>query len=180
MPADAMFLPLVLMLAIAPIAAIDILYFHIYEFRLYRVPSARKEMLAHVARGLLVPAGALVLASFEPHGSWFWVIGLLTIADFAVDLVDVYLEPKSRAPLGGLPPLEYMIHIVGAFAAGAITVAYFVQGWSGRALPTALVDTTLPSWLVWQVRAAALGGIAVTLFELVMHIRHRLGGTAPP
>ena len=111
-------LPVILMLVVAPIGALDVLYFHIWKFRLYREPSARAETVTHLIRGFLFGAGAWLISSYRLDGAWFWAVAVVLLVDFVNEIADVALEGESRAPLGGLPTLESVIHIIGAtFAA---------------------------------------------------------------
>jgi hypothetical protein len=166
-------IPLLLMVAIAPIAAIDILYFHLWKFRLYQAPSARGETVTHLIRGTFFSTGAFLLSSYRLSGAWLWVVGVLFLLDFLNSLVDGALEHWSRAPLGGLPPLEYVIHILASSFAGGITVAYFMVGWSNGWMATGIspLGGTLPQWLVWQGWLLAAGGLVLTLIEGGLFLR---------
>jgi hypothetical protein len=165
---NAMALPLVLMSIAAPIGAVDAVYFHLWRFRLYAVPTARGEMVTHLVRGVTFAAGAYLLAQYRGGGAWFWLIGGLFAVDFVNNLVDTALEPRSRAAFGGLPTTEHIIHIVGATFAGAITISYFLTAWSNRAQPTELLSSrgTLPDWLILNGQTMAAGAALLTLVEL--------------
>lgn len=69
-PASNATLPVLIAVA-APIGGFDGLYFHAFKFELYREPSARGEVVTHVLRGWIMSAGAYLLASYRPQGSWF-------------------------------------------------------------------------------------------------------------
>ncbi len=164
-------LPLLLLIIVAPIGAIDILYFHLWRFRLYDAPTARGEMITHVIRGVVFVTIAALLALGRPVGVWFWVVAALALFDFVNTLADVYLERDSRAPMGGLPRAEYMVHIIGETFAGGVAVAFLLTGWAGRLLPTALAPATRPTWLTWQAWALVVGGAAMVLAELSLFVR---------
>jgi hypothetical protein len=172
--------PLAIMSAVAPIAAIDVLYFHLYKFRLYAHRASQLETVTHLARALLFGAAAFLLARGEPHGAWFWVIAGLAAADFGNNVADVLLEPRSRAPLGGLPPLEYAIHIVGATASGVIAGAWVIGGWPLASLPTELAPPgEVPAWLAANCHALYAGAAAMLLGEAALLIRAVLRARAP-
>ncbi len=176
-------LPILLMAIVAPIGALDVFWFHLYRFRLYAQPGSRAETVTHIARGLLFALGLLAMLTWRPVGTWYWVVGGLFVLDFANNVADVLLEPSSRRPLGGLPPLEYLIHVVGATAAGGITAAYFIAGWQLRLEDTALVPLAgdaLPAMLRWQGWAAAAGGLLVALLEAVLLARSVLASRRGP
>jgi hypothetical protein len=157
---------LLVMSIVAPIAAIDGLYFHIYKLRLYARPASQCETVTHLLRGALFATGAFLLARYEPRGAWFWVVTAVIALDFANNIADVILEPKSRAALGGLPPVEYVIHIIGATASGGIAALWIAIGHPLAALPTELApQTTLPGWLGTNGYVLAAGAVAMTIAE---------------
>ena len=178
-------LPLLLIAIVAPLGAIDIAYYHVWRFRLHDQPASRAETVTHLVRGALFASVSAVLTGYEPHGTWFWLIGGLLVLDFANSIADVALEPASRAPLGGLPPLEYVIHIVGSTFGGAVTLAYFALGWRLGEGPPALVPIAgaLPAWLLIDGALLAIGGAAMTLGEGFLFarsiLRRRGTGRAP-
>jgi hypothetical protein len=171
--------PLAIMSIAAPLAAIDVLYFHLYKFRLHAQPSSQLETVTHLMRVLLFGAAAFFLTHYEPRGAWFWVITGIAAADFLNNLADVLLEPRSRAPLGGLPPLEYVIHIVGATASGVIAGAWVIGGLPLASLPTELAPPgDVPSWLATNGHALYAGAAAMLLGEGALLIRARLRAPA--
>jgi hypothetical protein len=163
-----MSLPLILLVIVAPVGAIDMLYFHLWKFRLYSSPRSRAETVTHILRSLTVATLAWVLAHYRPSGAWFWIVGALFLIDFANSLVDVAIEPRSRAALGGVPGAESVIHTVGSTALGAIAALYFAVGWADRLLPTALtpVASQLSPLLVLQGEVVAVSGALLALLEL--------------
>ncbi|MDB4972208.1 MAG: uncharacterized protein JWN48_549 [Myxococcaceae bacterium] len=169
----SMTLPLAMLVIVAPIGGVDQLYFHLWRFRLYRVPSARAELASHLVRNALVACVAYLFATYRFGGAWFWAVGGLLVLDFLTGVVDTALEPRSRAPLGGVPALESVIHIVGSTFSGAITASYFLLGWADRLAPTALVpvDGSMPWWLVWQGRIVAAIAALLVLLELTLFAR---------
>ena len=88
------------------------------------------------------------------------------------NVLDVISEEKSRAPLGGLPRLEYLLHVVGASFAGAIALTFVATSWGNASEPTALAAAThAPRWLVLLGTADAAGAFASTLLEAVLYVR---------
>jgi hypothetical protein len=169
-------LPLLLMLAAAPIGSLDVIYYHLWKFRLYDVPTARAETVTHLLRGMLFSAGAYLIATYRFGGLWFWAVGALFLFDFVNNVIDVVLEPRSRRPLGGVPGPEQLIHVIGSSLTGAITVAFFVTAWRGRSAPTALLPAlgSMPDWLIVQGQVLATGGALLTLVELTLFLRSLL------
>jgi hypothetical protein len=170
---DNVFLiPILLMLLASPLGAFDVLYFHIFKFRLYARPESRTETLTHLMRSILFLASLILLVLYEPHGVWFWAVGSLFVFDFINNLADVYLEAQSRKQLGGLPLAESMIHIVGTTFAGAISISYFVLGARFSHLPTALIEQDVGALhiLVYvQAILSVFGGLAVTALESYLY-----------
>jgi hypothetical protein len=117
---------------------------------------------------LTVATLAWVLAHYRPTGTWFWIVGSLFLVDLVNSLVDVAIEPRSRAALGGVLGVESVIHTVGATALGAIAALYFALGWDDRLLPTSLASSLgeLSPFLVLQGELVAVSGALLTLLEL--------------
>jgi hypothetical protein len=165
-------LPLLFASIFAPLGALDIVWFHLWKFRLYDQPSARFETLTHLARGALYAAGALILTHYRPLGMWFWVTVALFAVDFINTLFDVISEQKSREPLGGLPHWEYVIHILGTTVEGGVALAFVATSWGNAAALTALAPATdVPPWLALLGTAGAVGAVGFTLFEGTLYVR---------
>jgi hypothetical protein len=166
MLSDPVSLPVLLMLIVAPLGGIDAVYFHLWKQRLYDLPSARKEMITHLFRDFLFGLGALIIFNFEPGGAWFWITGALFAFDFVNSIADVLLETESRAPLGGIPPVEYLVHTIGSTFSGAIMATYFVLGWRLQFLPTQLETRAgVPELVRWSGYLVVMSGMALTALE---------------
>jgi hypothetical protein len=164
--------PLAIMSVVAPLAAVDVLYFHLYKFRLHAHRASQLETVTHLLRTLLFGAAAFLLTRYEPRGAWVWVITGIAAADFLNNVADVILEPRSRAALGGLPPLEYAIHVVGATASGVIAGAWVIASWPATALPTELAPPgDVPAWLGANGHGLYIGAAAMLLGEGALLIR---------
>lgn len=176
-----MSLPLFLLVIVAPIGAIDMLYFHLWKYRLYASACSRSETVTHILRSLTVATLAWVLAHYRPTGTWFWIVGSLFLIDFVNSLVDVAIESRSRAAMGGVPGAESVIHTVGSTALGAIAALYFALGWNDRLLPTALtsLEGELSPFLVLQGELVAVSGALLTLLELALLLCSLAGRCLP-
>lgn len=171
---NEMYLLLLLMMIVAPLGAIDLIYFHIVKFKLHQHSESRMETVVHLVRGVLFSSGAFFLLNYKPTGIWFWMIGALFLLDFANSIVDVSIERRSRQAFGGIPTLEYIIHTIGSTFGGAITVAYFLQGWEYRLLPTALNSLpadTFPKLFSMNGNSLVIGGLVLTLLEATLLCR---------
>lgn len=170
LPASA--LPLVLMSIAGPLGAVDVVYFHLWKFRLYSLPSARAETVTHLFRGITFAAGAYLVATYRVSGAWFWLVGALFAFDFVNNVVDAALETRSRAELGGLPRTEYIVHIIGSTFAGAITIAFFITSWATHSEPTGLSSNRgiFPDWLILNGHLLATSAALLTLVELCLFL----------
>ncbi len=165
---------LLILTVAAPLGAFDVIYYHLWKFRLYARPESRPETVTHLLRGLLIGCGAILLAYGEPHGVWFWIVSAVFVIDFLNDIADVILEPKSRKSLGGLPPLEYLTHIMGAGAAAAATSGFIVLAYPWSTLPTEIAPAhEVPRWLAINGYIMGIGGLLLEGFETVLFIRAR-------
>ncbi len=163
-----MFIPLLLMMIVAPLSAIDLVYYHGFKFKLYDRKDSYFETVIHLIRGILFSTGAFILLNYQPSGLWFWITGAIFVLDLINSILDVSIEGKSRKTLGGVPTQEYIIHTIGSTFAGAITISYFIAGWHYRLLPTSLTplsDGTYSAMFVWNGMALVLGGIFLTTTE---------------
>ena len=139
---------LLILLSAAPVGAFDVIYFHLWRFRLFERPESAKEEITHILRGLLVPAFTGILLVGRPEGTWFWIVTILFALDSLNTFLDVMFEPSSRAPRG-VPPTELGVHFIGTSAMGAAWATFMLAGWAGRLHPTGIsahIDTFLPDW----------------------------------
>jgi len=100
-----------MLLAASIVGSIDVFWFHLWRLRLYRQPGSVAEEAAHLAGYVLFIAIAVALLTADsPHEARGLVLGLFAI-NLTIIAADVLLERSSRAPLGGLPSLEYLLHV---------------------------------------------------------------------
>ena len=126
----------------AGLGAVDIVYFHIYRFRLFRISASRAEHLTHLVRTGLFLCVLLWVVCIEAHGVYSLLLPSLLLLDFLNSMADVLLEPRSRRPLGGLPSAEYAIHMLTMAVNGAILLV------AAQQTLTVLHD---PSVLRWRL-----------------------------
>jgi hypothetical protein len=155
---------IVFLLVGAVIGGADVGYFHVLRFRLASRAASRGETLAHLVQGASFAGlcvGALVAPTVAP-----FILGMFG-AHFAAVAIDVVLERRSRADLGGLPTLELILHVAGATTTGGAFAAYLAS----PAAPTAVERFALVCALV-----AALASVLV---ELAMVVAAARGTTRP-
>ncbi len=126
----------ILLLVIALLGAFDIAYFHTYRCRLSRRPESRTEAWIHVVRGVVYTLQLALVPNARFTGAWYGAFVALFVADVAVALLDVAVEPASRRSQGGLPGGEYFMHIVLSVLAGAYLHSVAVASLPWAALPT--------------------------------------------
>ena len=101
------------------IGSYDVLYWHWYKLRLFRLPAARWENLTHAIRALLFAVMTLLVLHVDARGWWWPVYPAVLAVEVANTMSDVILEPKSRRNIGGLPATEYVVHIFLSILTGA-------------------------------------------------------------
>jgi len=174
-----MSLVLWLLAAAGPVGAIDVIYFHLWKFRLYRRPQSRGEEITHIIRGFVAPAIFASLILGRPEGLFFWIVAALFFIDTANSLIDVMIEPASRAPIG-VPPAELAIHFIGTTMMGAALATYLITGWPTRHAPQALAPWTagtFPSWLTPVAWGAVVGSVLLVTFEATLVARYAARST---
>ena len=165
--------PLLILLSAAPVGAFDVIYFHLWKFRLFKRPESFKEEITHLLRGVLVPAITGILLLGQPEGKWFWFVMLLFALDTLNSFLDVIFEPGSRAPRG-VPPTELAVHFVGITSMGAAWATFVLAGWQARLHSSVLrlhaVDF-LPHWFLTFAAMGVLGAFLLAIFEAALFVR---------
>ncbi len=166
-------IPLIVLLTAGPLGALDVIYFHLWKFRLFERPESVKEEITHLFRGYLVPIATGILLLGRPEGAWFWLVFGLFAFDGLNTLLDVVFEPASRAPRI-VPPKELAIHFLGTTLMGAAWATFILNGWDGRFRPTALAPyttTVLPESFFRLGFIGLAGAIALATFEGFLFVR---------
>ncbi|MBS2020446.1 MAG: hypothetical protein JST00_46745 [Deltaproteobacteria bacterium] len=149
---------------LAPIGAIDVVYYHLHRFRLFaREESVREEITHLVRQATFLVAAALLVAGVRTRAVDVALVVLFAL-DFFTSAADVLSENDSRASLGGLPRGEYLLHFLGTFGAGVLATTY---GFERATLPIAPAP-------LWQALLLLPAGAALLLFELFLFIRARV------
>ena len=157
----------------ALIGSIDGAYYHTYKFALYKQPSSRVETVTHIIRAFSMAFVVWILAHYTPMGDWFWAGAIVFAIDMIDDIVDVLVEPSSRAPMGGLPTFEYLIHMLVMACAGGAWTTFVVLGWGAQNEPTALLPfaSNLPEWVLWLSRLVAVGALLTGIGDTIQLTR---------
>ncbi|MFT3766486.1 MAG: SRPBCC family protein [Minicystis sp.] len=154
----------VLLLIIALLGAFDIAYFHWHRCGLARRAESRTEVWIHVARGVNYALQMALVPSVRFAGAWYLAFVALFVADVAIAIGDVVVEPASRKSQGGLPGGEYLMHIVLSVLVGAYLHALAGSTHAWMDLPTAITwapAAPLALRAALLVMAACCLGVAV-------------------
>lgn len=151
---------------LAPIGAIDVLYYHLYRFRLFERRESFTEQLTHLVRHVAFLGAVALLARGVTPATDPLVLALLTI-DLLNSALDVWLEHRSRASLGGLPRGEYFLHFLGTFGSGLATATYL---WERQTLPMPAAHGPLAAQSVALVSV----GLVLFVIEATLTFRARL------
>lgn len=149
------------------VGAVDGLYYHLIKLRLHARADSRTEHVAHSLRAFLLPPTlwvAFVATGLAPAARLGLLLALIA-TDLAVAVWDVVLESKSRRALGGLPHVEYFVHVATTAAhsaAEAFAIAAVVLALHGgvSSAPAAVVGL---AWIL-IVGATFVGAVHVLAF----------------
>jgi hypothetical protein len=111
------------------LGAVDVFYFHVYRLRLYRQPGSFREELTHLTGYAMFVAIAVALIAANNATEFRVPILALFALNLVVTAVDVVFERNSRAALGGLSSIEYLLHVVVTFGFGAAAATFW---WTTR------------------------------------------------
>lgn len=94
------------------IGAFDGIYFHLIKYQLHKFPASRLEHQIHTLRAFLFVPIVYFLFARNSVGLDLWIgIGFVVI-DLIAEIFDVLVEKKSRETLGGVSPVEALVHIL--------------------------------------------------------------------
>lgn len=159
-----------LLLVASTIGVVDVFWFHLHRFRLYRQAPCVAEEATHLASYAVFVALVVALLGVR-GGDGTEVVMILFGVQLALTIADVLLEPRSRAPLGGLPAVEYLFHILVTFGIGGAAATFW---WSTRnADPEPLSGMAQAQVTMSAVFTAVLLVVEATLFLRSIRARRR-------
>ncbi|MBI2825387.1 MAG: hypothetical protein HYX69_11940 [Planctomycetia bacterium] len=155
------------------VGSIDVLFYHIYKLRLYRQREAMWENLTHLTRALLFGVMMLTVIHLRASG-WLWFIYPLLLGfELTNTMIDVTMEPYTRRNLGGLPPVEYILHVFLSICTGAALASVVWGTYTMIWEPTGIAIATVPvgSMVLLGAYWAVLVSFGMFTFELVGFLR---------
>lgn len=170
-----------LLLTIGLLGAFDVLYFHLWRCRLHGRPECQREVLWHTARHLIYALQFLWVPNLRCHGAALGLLALLYAADVFVAWADVWEEKTSRAPQGGLPRGEYLMHVVLSVLVGLYLMSVFHAVWPDRLLPAAvrLSPPDVPATLRGLMTVMGVVALAAFAHDLNRWLAFRRTPAAP-
>lgn len=118
-------LSFILLVLFLGVGAIDGVYFHLQKYKLFAHKESRFEHLLHSLRALLIIPTIFLLYTLPCQGWQLYLALGLVLIDLVLMVIDVLVEYKSRANLGGLTRAEYTIHMIAnSLHMIAITLAF--------------------------------------------------------
>jgi hypothetical protein len=146
-------MPGLLLVSVVPLfaafllGAVDGLYFHLRQYRLFAFPESRGEHLIHTIRAFLVLPPLALLYLADAAGLCLWTAAAAIAIDQLMLALDLREEATSRRRFGGLAPTEYQIHVAA-------------NGLHGIALTLALASRPATAW---SVTACSVGASSLPL-----------------
>ena len=128
-----------LLLVIGHIGVFDVTYFHYYKCALHTRPECHREQFWHLVRHIIYGLQFLIIANLRFHGAALLLLAALYGADVFIAWSDVWEETVSRRDQGGLPRVEYFMHIVLSLMVGGYIVLVAQNVWPDRLLASAIV-----------------------------------------
>lgn len=152
------------------IGTCDLLYYHLYRFRLYERPESFREHLLHTVNVFLNVPVAAGLYVAKTAGLALWLAAGFAAAHTLVALRDILEEHDSRAQLGGLQRPEYFMHVIVCMMQAASVALVLADrpaaAWSASARPlleSIDLDVRSCSMIAFAALAMALGILHVAL-----------------
>ncbi len=153
-----------LLLVAGNLGFFDVVYFHWLRCRLNTRPECQREVALHTSRHFIYALQFLWVANLRFHGRALFFVVALYACDVLVAWLDVWEETRSRAPQGGLPRGEYLMHIVLSVLVGAYLSQVASAVWADRLLPTEVVLAPPDVPAILRLVMTLMGVCALGLF----------------
>ena len=131
------------------LGSIDGIYFHLIKYKLHLHSESRLEHIVHTTRGITLGLITYLIMSHSLHSNPEFTTALylaagLIVCDLALEVVDIYIEKKSRQNLGGVSSHEMVIHVfASSFRMVAIVLLMLVAYSRGFSPPLVLTGSLI-------------------------------------
>src|SRR5437764_8819547 len=106
-------LPATILLLVSSVGgAIDLLYIHLWKYRLHERNDTLHEHKLHTIQTGMATITVFLLFCANVGGLLLWFTLFIISLGLIVDIVDIICEKTSRAAMGGLSSFEYAMHVV--------------------------------------------------------------------
>jgi hypothetical protein len=167
----------VFLIAFTALSAVDGIYLHLIRYRLHASAASYREHLYHTVRAILFAPILLSLFTSVTGGALLWLATGLVAVDQAAELLDMWSEKDSRAPVGGLSSAEYTLHVaLTTLRSVAIALAFASRPAAAWSLDAPAVLGPLPGRLAFLVGQLVPGAVVVAVAHIWLAIRHRPTG----
>jgi hypothetical protein len=113
------------------IGAFDGLYYHLHKYRLHLYQETKFEHQIHGARGIIFAPIAVLFFVFDVSGLPLYLGLLFLMIDTYLEVIDIKIEDKARAKLGGVSKAEAMCHIFATvFRIAALVLILKEKTWA--------------------------------------------------
>ena len=152
------------------LGAFDGIYFHMIKYKLYQHPPAQFEHQLHTFRGVMFLPITLIFFVWNSAGILLWFGLLLLFVDFIAEIIDIMVEKNAREELGGISPIESVIHITATgFRMASLAIILALKPPEAYTLQAMTMDfAPLPSYLQF-VGVSFLLGLCVALLGQIVY-----------
>jgi len=158
--------PTYLLFILGVLGGLDVLFFHSIAHGIRHHSDSRKELILHSLRGPVYGLLFLIVPNVILLGAYWWVLVVILTIDFLITVFDFAVEKRSREMLGGLPTIEYILHLLMAVLFGAFVMALWSETMGWRTLPSSIWYSPANVW--WPIRVMlALMAVLVILSGLL-------------
>lgn len=164
-----------LLLGFAVLGVMDGVYYHFYKHNLPAHPASAYEHKLHTIRAIAFPLIVYFLYAHNFAGIYLWLGVLVVMVDLIALGLDVVAEFDSRESLGGLPRIEYLIHIfANGFHFASIALILSIKpamAWNFSS--PVLLDGSYPWFTIAVANVLITGGSLVALTHIWYWWKHR-------
>lgn len=164
---------LLFLIPVAILSAYDGIYLHLFKYKLQENPDSKLEHLTHTIRSLLFIPIVLLLLIWNVSGTLLYLLISLLVIDFVVEILDLIEEKRSRKKMGGLPHLEYILHMTLTTARVA-TFSLVIASKPIEAFFGNMVLPKNPDLVIFAGEQMIYGAVFISLLHITLILRPKL------